>query len=225
VQRRGGEVAQREQQLRQVEAGAQGGAPVALAHRLGPLGPRLVLQHLAARQLERALQRAAHRAAALAARHEAVEHVEVDLADARVEPVGIALGDDQLVTDAGRAERGADVRDVGLERRRHVPRQRVAPEPFGEAVLRHRVTALEQQDLEDLLRLDTAELARSEDGVAGLDGDGPEQPDADEHLRLRATSRAGSFRVQQAWSSCRGLGVGRTGTGDAKLGKRRAKPA
>ena len=140
-----------------------------------PLGIRLVLEHLGGRDRQRRLEplpalrwRGTGRVA-----HQAVERVHVHLDPTQLGSVAACLGGDQ---PAGRTEPRAQQRNVALDRRRNLARQRLAPDHLRQLVLGQRAAALNEERLEQLLGLDPTEVARAQ--ALGVDPhlDRAEQP-------------------------------------------------
>jgi hypothetical protein len=98
------------------------------------------------------------------------------------------------------AQTAAQHRNVGLDRRGHITRQPVGPQPIGDAVLGDRPSPLEQQDLEQLLRLQPAEVARPQPLIAEAQLERPEHARCHrEAFRRHALNRdAGSLPVKSS---------------------------
>ena len=147
---------------------------VALPDGPGPLRVRLVLQDFAPEQIEGGRQQLPRLRGPGPVRlgDERVEVVEVDRGVPRNEAIPTRLGADDRLTDLGaRLQPAAQDGDVALERAEVVGRELLPPEEVGQAVLGDRVAPVEQKDLEDLLRLDPAQLPGPEVALSVLHAD------------------------------------------------------
>ncbi len=173
------EIELRQRGVRGLEARAENAALVAAAQVEGPGRVGLVLENLAAHELERVLERRPGEPGRLArgALEQLVEAVEVERDEVGVEPIRLGLRDHERPGPfTVRREVTAKNGDEGLERAGHIPRPLVAPQELGQPIGRHPVAPGREQDLEHLLRSCPAQVAWPEGSRAVLDREWPEQP-------------------------------------------------
>ena len=176
-----------------LEARAQDAALIAPPQVESPAAVGLVLENLAPNQGQRSLERATRLLGRFASRalQQLVEAIEVECDELGREPVCLGLGDDER---AGPIAVGGEVAaKTGYERLQRasgVARALVSPDKLREAVGRHTMPPRRQQDLEDLLGSDAAQVAGPEAARALLDRERPEQPDHGPLYRLRRTAHS-----------------------------------
>ena len=176
----------REVELRQggvgcIEARAQDPALVAPAQVEGPGRVGLVLQNLAADEIERVLERFARTAGRFAcgALEQLVEAVEVERDELRGEAVRLGLCHHELARAlAVGGEMASKYRDERLQGAGRVLGAGVSPDELGKAVGWHEMAARCEQDLEHLLRSRAAEIAWAEAALALLDRERSEEPES-----------------------------------------------
>ena len=180
VRERGAGVVLGQGRIGRFEMSPQNPTLVAAAQVECPGGVRLVLQDLAAHEAERLLERGASAACRFptGALQQLVEAVEVERNELGGEAVRLRLRDDELACPFPiRGEVAAKHGDERLERTGDVLRPIATPDELGQAVGGHTMAARREQDLHDLLRPHTAQIAWSEAARAFLDRERPEQPD------------------------------------------------
>src|SRR5512146_968624 len=168
----GGEIALRERRVGRIEACAEDSALIAATQVQGPGGVWLVLQHLAAHEVERVLERRACIRSRLVggALEQLVEAVEVERDELGREAVRLRFRHDELARTfrVGRKVATKD-RNERLQRAGDIPWAVSAPQQLGEAVGRNTMPARREQDFEHLLRSRPAQVARPQAAAAVLD--------------------------------------------------------
>ena len=151
----------------------------------GPVAVRLIGEHRAGGERQRILEVAPARRGlrGIGLSDEVVEAREVELVSGRRQGIGLVLGRDQAATVADDpGELAAYHRDVRLEGRVDVNGERLSPDEIREAVLGHRLTAGEHEQLKELLGLRPPEISCPERRRASRNRDATEQL----HLELAA---------------------------------------
>ena len=115
--------------------------------------------------------------------HQSLEARDVDRVRGQPELVVAAVGDDRR---AVAVEQPSQLRDVELHHLRSAGRRLVAPQPFGQAIGRHRPVGLEAEHREDC-----ALLASTEDEDAGAEA----SLDRPEELEIHSVWRPGCARA------------------------------
>ena len=161
-----------------LEVGDQHAVLIARPQLDRPRAVRLVFQDVATSETERPLECGAGGAGrrTQGLNEQCVEAVEVDHDQLRGESVRLSLCHDELSTAAGGGcEVAAEHRHEGMERPGDVVRRISAPEKVRHAIEGDRVAARREQDLEQLLRPGSAEVAGAEHVVSALHRQRPEQ--------------------------------------------------